>query len=96
VIENMSYFQPTDMPDRRYFLFGEGGGRRLVELTSSALLGKIPIIEKIRERADLGKVFAVSSDELYAEIYRSIAEKLNKRVAFRNTLMAPTKKVEQA
>ena len=96
VIENMSYFQPTDMPDRRYFLFGEGGGQRLVELTSSALLGQIPIIEKIRERADLGKVSAVSPDEFYAGLYRSIAEKLNKRVAFRNTLMKKKKKVEQA
>src|SRR3954453_773314 len=28
VIENMSYFVPPDMPEKRYNIFGEGGGRK--------------------------------------------------------------------
>ncbi|MCC6815431.1 MAG: Mrp/NBP35 family ATP-binding protein [Saprospiraceae bacterium] len=96
VVENMSWFQPSDMPDKKYYLFGEGGGERLAELTESSFFGKIPIIEKIRERADSGKVFEVNSDEIYGKIYLEIAERIHKKVTLRNMMMMPTKKVEQA
>ena len=29
VVENMAYFTPPDLPDRKYFLFGEAGAQRL-------------------------------------------------------------------
>ena len=31
VVENMSWFLPPDLPDRRYALFGSGGGARLAD-----------------------------------------------------------------
>ena len=31
VVENMSYFVPPDMPEKRYNIFGEGGGRKFAE-----------------------------------------------------------------
>ncbi len=31
IVENMSYFTPPDLPDRKYYIFGEGGGRRIAE-----------------------------------------------------------------
>ena len=31
VIENMSYFIPPDMPEKRYNIFGEGGGSKFAE-----------------------------------------------------------------
>ncbi|MEO6189847.1 MAG: P-loop NTPase, partial [Saprospiraceae bacterium] len=96
VIENMAYFQPTDMPDKKYYIFGSGGGERLSKLTQSSFLGQIPIIEALRERADLGKVFESNSSDIYPLIYQQIAEKINKKVALRNIILAPTKKVEQA
>lgn len=96
VIENMSWFQPLDMPDKKYYLFGQGGGEKLSALTQSTLFGQIPLIEKIRERADSGKVFDVTSAEYYSEVYADIAQKIHKKVTLRNMVMAPTKKVEQA
>ncbi|MFN8329655.1 MAG: hypothetical protein U0T81_00295 [Saprospiraceae bacterium] len=92
----MSYFQPTDMPDRRYFLFLEkGGGQRLVELTSSALLGQIPIIEKFVKGQTWER--SLHHPMNFTQDYTAALPKVpNKKGRFRNTLMAPTKKVEQA
>jgi len=54
LVENMAYFSPPDMPDRKYYLFGEGGVRKLAEARGLPLLGQIPIEEAVREDADLG------------------------------------------
>ena len=52
VIENMSYFRGDD--DKRYNIFGEGGGASLAEKLRVPLLGQVPIDPKLRELADQG------------------------------------------
>ncbi|MEP7196956.1 MAG: Mrp/NBP35 family ATP-binding protein [Saprospiraceae bacterium] len=96
VVENMSWFQPSDHPENKYYLFGSGGGERLAKLTKSTLFGQIPIVEKIRERTDSGKVFEHSDEDYYQDIYAEIAQKIDRKVSLRNMILAPTKKVEQA
>ena len=54
VAENMSYFSPPDLPDRRYALFGEGGGRKLAEEAGVPLLAEIPLEQAAREAGDAG------------------------------------------
>ncbi len=54
VAENMSYFSPPDLPDRRYALFGEGGGRGLAEEAGVPLLAEIPLEQATREAGDMG------------------------------------------
>ncbi len=95
IIENMSWFQPSDSSEKKYYIFGKGGGERLSNSIKTSFLGQIPIFEKLRERSDLGLVFECNSEEDYAQIYKSIAEKIHQKVALRNIVMAPTKKVEQ-
>src|SRR5918999_3362434 len=52
VIENMSYFRGDD--DKKYEIFGSGGGRTLAETLHVPLLGEIPIDPRLRELADIG------------------------------------------
>jgi ATP-binding protein involved in chromosome partitioning len=52
VIENMSYFRGDD--DKRYEIFGSGGGRTLAENLEVPLLAQVPIDPKLREFADEG------------------------------------------
>lgn len=45
VVENMSYFTPSDAPDRKYYLFGKNGGREICTRYDLDLLGELPILE---------------------------------------------------
>ena len=44
LIENMSWFKPDDQ-DKKYFLFGKGGGKKLSEEYSIDLLAQLPLVE---------------------------------------------------
>jgi len=54
VVENMSYFVPPDMPDKKYYIFGEGGGQKIAEETGTKLLGQVPLDIAMREGNDGG------------------------------------------
>ena len=43
VVENMSWFAPPDQPEKRYALFGEGGGARLAAEAGVPLLAQLPL-----------------------------------------------------
>jgi ATP-binding protein involved in chromosome partitioning len=45
LIENMSWFQPNDL-EKKYFLFGEDGGKDLAAEYQIDLLAQLPLIEK--------------------------------------------------
>ena len=80
IIENMSYFIPPDMPDKRYHIFGEGGGRSVAAEYEVPLLGEIPIDVNIREGADAGVPFVLDptsgerGDSFRAITSRMVAE----------------------
>ena len=44
IIENMSWFKPDDQ-DKKYFLFGKGGGKKLSEEYSIDFLAQLPLVE---------------------------------------------------
>lgn len=54
VVENMAYFIPPDMPDKKYFIFGEGGAKRLAQELNVPVLGIIPLEQPVREAGDNG------------------------------------------
>lgn len=54
VVENMSWFTPAENPDRKYFLFGQGGGQKLASYGNTNVLGQVPLIQGIREGGDNG------------------------------------------
>jgi len=55
IIENMSYFVPPDMPDKKYYIFGKGGGRTVAEEYNTKFFGEIPLNINMRETNDSGK-----------------------------------------
>ncbi|MFI3305614.1 MAG: Mrp/NBP35 family ATP-binding protein [Rikenellaceae bacterium] len=73
VVENMAYFSPDDAPDKRYYIFGQGGASRYAEQRGLPLLGEIPIYESIVEGGESGAPAAIG-DERVARHYREIAE----------------------
>ncbi|HKK24300.1 MAG TPA: P-loop NTPase, partial [Gracilimonas sp.] len=40
MVENMAYFTPPDMPDKKYYIFGEGGASHLAQEMNVPVLGE--------------------------------------------------------
>src|SRR5579862_118927 len=55
IVENMSYFTPAELPDNKYYIFGEGGGKKLAEQLDVPFLAEIPLVKGISESGDAGK-----------------------------------------
>ncbi|MGA7306199.1 MAG: Mrp/NBP35 family ATP-binding protein [Rhodothermales bacterium] len=85
IVENMAYFTPPDLPDRKYYLFGEGGGKRLAQDLSVPLLGEIPLLQTIREASDDGFPVVLREDATTdAEALRAMAERVAQEMSIRN------------
>lgn len=87
VVENMSYFSPEDQPEKKYFLFGQGGGEKLSMETELPLLGEIPLYEQLRASADEGR-FTLDSVSIYSEAFTKFARNVARQVALRNAVPA--------
>ncbi len=82
VIENMSYFVPPDMPEKRYNIFGEGGGRKLTEQYNVPFLGEVPLGMEVREAGDAGIPVVISNpDSPQAKAFRKTAEEVARQVS---------------
>lgn len=74
VIENMSYFAPPDLPERRYYLFGQNGARALADQLNIPFLGELPIVQSIRESGDAGRPAVLQDGTPVAEAFREIID----------------------
>ena len=61
LVENMAWFTPEELPDHKYYIFGQGGGEKMAAKYGNELLGQIPIVQSIREGGDSGEPAALSS-----------------------------------
>lgn len=84
VVENMAYFSPPELPDNRYYIFGEGGGQALATEFGIPLLGQIPIVEGIRSGGDTGTPVATDSATILGEAFQRLARSLAQQVSIRN------------
>lgn len=82
IIENMSYFIPPDMPDKKYYIFGEGGGRKLAEEYNVPFLGEVPLGMEVREASDNGTPVVISNpDSPQAKAFMKVAEEVARRIS---------------
>ena len=61
IVENMAWFTPEEYPDEKYYIFGRDGGAKMAEELGIPLLGRIPLVQSIRENGDDGAPAALSS-----------------------------------
>jgi len=80
IVENMSYFTPADMPDKKYYIFGKGASDDLSKELDIPILGHIPIVEQIREGGDNGKPISLG-DNPVSTAFAELAVKIQDRVA---------------
>ena len=78
LVENMAYFTPSDMPDKKYYIFGKETGKQFADQLNVPLLGQIPIVEKIAESGDNGTPLALDGDSPVAKAFDKIAQSILK------------------
>ena len=61
LVENMAWFTPAEHPDEKYYIFGKDGGARLAKQFGVELLGRIPLVQSIRESGDQGEPAALGT-----------------------------------
>lgn len=91
IVENMSWFTPAELPDNKYFIFGEGGGKKLVQLSNSVLLGQLPLVQSIREGGDAGVPPADDEQHPAYSYFKKIAENTLRQISVRNEMIDPTR-----
>ena len=93
IVENMAYFTPAELPDNRYYIFGKQGAENLAQDKGVPFLGALPLVQSIREAADVGRPAALQQDTPIREALDRIAENAVAQVLHRNTHLPPTKAV---
>jgi len=95
IIENMACFIPPDMPEKKYYIFGKHGARKLAQKMEVPFLGEIPIEENIRDTSDKGEPI-VSADQASksAEVFIEISNRVQQVLALRKKEQPESKKID--
>ncbi len=94
LVENMAWFTPEELPENKYYIFGQDGGKQLAGKIGVPLLGQIPIVQGIREGGDKGEPAALADESMTGIAFAELAQKVVERVEHRNNSMPETKIVE--
>ena len=93
MIENMSYFSPKELPEKKYYIFGKKGAEHLAAEKKIPFLGGLPLVQSVREAADVGRPASLKQDSTWSENFKTIAKNMVSQVVKRNKNLPPTKAV---
>lgn len=96
MIENMAYFVPEDMPEKKYHIFGKHGVRDLAERMGTNFLGEIPLEQAVRESGDEGKPIVLQEglESKSAQAFVELSNNVMQQLAIRNQQQDPTEKID--
>lgn len=93
IIENMAYFTPAELPENKYYIFGQNGAKNLSEKLDVPFLGEIPLVQSIREAADIGRPAALQDNTPVSNNYEKITQNMIVSLVERNDTLPPTEAV---
>ncbi|TWR29838.1 Mrp/NBP35 family ATP-binding protein [Mucilaginibacter pallidiroseus] len=88
IVENMSYFTPAELPQNKYYIFGQGGGSKLAEVLDVPFLGEIPLIKGISDSGDAGKPIVLEDNGPMSEAFAAMASSVAQQVSIYNARVA--------
>jgi len=94
VVENMAWFTPEELPNNKYYIFGQGGGQDLSKKANTMLLGQVPMVMGIREGGDNGSPALTGDNEEVQRAFINIAQNTARQAAVRNETIPPTSIVD--
>ncbi|MEO5583989.1 MAG: Mrp/NBP35 family ATP-binding protein [Flavobacteriales bacterium] len=100
IVENMSWFVPAealagrrlaDIPEKeRLHIFGNGGARALAEELKVPFMAEVPLVQSIREAADVGRPAVLQGDTPAAQAFTPLLDAMERILA--ELEAAPAKK----
>jgi ATP-binding protein involved in chromosome partitioning len=94
IIENMAYFTPEELPNHKYYIFGQEGAKNLAEDLQVPFLGEVPLVQSIREAGDYGRPAALQTASPLEKIYEEIARNVVQEVVQRNENLPATEAIK--
>ncbi|MGY0427268.1 MAG: Mrp/NBP35 family ATP-binding protein [Polaribacter sp.] len=93
IIENMAYFTPKELPENKYYIFGQDGAKNLAADIKTEFLGEIPLVQSIRESGDVGHPVALQNGTILESTFHKITKKMVSQLLKRNANLPPTEVV---
>ncbi len=93
IVENMSYFTPAELPNNKYYIFGQDGAKNLADELDVKFLGEVPLVQSIRESGDFGSPVALQEDTELEKIFSDITKNMTAELVKRNEHLPPTEVV---
>lgn len=84
IVENMAYFTPAELPENKYYIFGQDGGKRMATHYKLPFLGEIPLVQSVREAGDGGVPIVMHEDEPVSKAFLDLAQSVARQIALKN------------
>ena len=94
IVENMAYFTPDELPNNKYYIFGQDGAKSLASDLNVPLLGEIPLVQSIREAGDFGRPAALQNNTPTEQAFIKLAQNVVAQVVERNETLPPSEAVK--
>jgi len=89
LIENMAWFTPEELPNNKYYIFGKDGVKNLAEEMHVPLLAQLPLVQSIREAADIGRPAVMQEKTELALNFLELAQNVAQQIAIKNAEALP-------
>ncbi|KAK4525918.1 hypothetical protein GAYE_SCF18G3827 [Galdieria yellowstonensis] len=84
LVENMAYLEPKDMPNKRYYLFGNGKGQKIADDYGIPFMESLPLDPDLCRWSDSGTpAVLVVSESKIAQLYHALASAVVQEIAKR-------------
>jgi ATP-binding protein involved in chromosome partitioning len=93
IVENMAYFTPEELPNNKYYIFGQDGAKNLAKDINTQFLGEIPLVQSIREAGDVGHPVALQNGTVLEKAFEDITKEMVAQLLKRNENLPPTEVV---
>ena len=94
IIENMAYFTPEELPNNKYYIFGNGGAKNLAADLQVPFLGEVPLVQSIREAGDYGRPAALQTASVIERVFEEITRNVVQQTVNRNESLPPTEAIK--
>ena len=94
IIENMAYFTPEELPNNKYYIFGQEGAKNLATDLNVPFLGEVPIVQSIREAGDYGRPAAMQEGSVIESVFQEITRNVVQETVKRNESLPATEAIK--